>query len=101
MGRAKLSSSLRKLFGKGRIDVLLFIDEKGSARFSDIRKFCLDHGVVRSRGTIPIILRTLTGMKLVERKVAPTRPVQTFYEMTQLGKQILEHLKSIQHLLGG
>lgn len=101
MGRARLSSSLRKLFGKGYIDVLFFINEEGNVRFSDIRKFCLEHDVVGSRGTVPIVLRTLTGMKLVERKVVTTRPVQTFYQMTQLGKQIVEHLRDIQRLLGG
>lgn len=99
MKKPKQSPPLRKLFGKGRIDVLFFINGKRSARFADIRKFCLDYGIIGSRGTVSIILRNLTDMKLVERRVATTRPVQTFYEITQLGRQVVGHLKSIKRLL--
>lgn len=93
-------SSLRKLFRKGYIDALLFLDEKGSARFRDVRKFCLDNNIVESRGTVTTILRNLTDMKLIERKVVATRPVQTSYKMTALGKQVVEHLRSVKKLLG-
>lgn len=95
------SDQLRKLFGKGYIEVLFYIDEKRRARFSDIRRFCLDSGVIGSRGTVPIILRNLANQHLVEREVVGTRPVQTFYKITELGKQVAHHLKSVKQLLQG
>jgi len=97
----KAHYSLRKLFGKGYIEVLLYLDEKGNARFNDVRKFCLEYGVVGSRGTVPVILKNLTHLKLVERKVVATRPVQTFYGITDLGKQVAKHLRSVKGLLSG
>jgi len=93
------TSCLKILFGKGRIEVLYFIEERGRVRFADIRKFCLEKGIVRSRGTVPIILRNLTNIRLIERKVVATRPVQIFYELTSLGKQVVGHLKAIEELL--
>lgn len=101
MQRKNAQYPLRKLFGKGYIDVLIYLDEKGDARFNDIRKFCLDFGVVRSRGTVPTILKNLTNLKLVKRKVVATRPVQTHYGLTELGKQVTLHLKHVKQLLSG
>jgi DNA-binding HxlR family transcriptional regulator len=92
--------TLAKLFKKGVVDVLLFIDQRGSIRFNDVRKFCLNNHIVQSRGTVTIIIRNLTDMKLIKRKVKTTRPIQTIYETTELGREIAAHLKSIKELLG-
>jgi hypothetical protein len=39
---------------------------------ADIRKFCLENGVVQSRGTVSHIVRGLTDTKLIERRVIPS-----------------------------
>jgi DNA-binding HxlR family transcriptional regulator len=101
MTKRRRSDQLRKLFGKGYIEVLFFIDEKRSVRFSDIRRLCLDSGIVGSRGTVPIILRNLVNQHLIEREVVATRPIQTFYKITELGKQVAHHLRSVKQLLKG
>jgi len=90
---------LKELFGKGRIDVLFFIEEKVEVGFTDVRNFCLKNKIVGSRGTVNIILRDLTDTKLVERKVMVTRPVRTTYQLTQLGRQVVDHLKTVKELL--
>jgi DNA-binding HxlR family transcriptional regulator len=92
--RAKKESVIRKLFGKGYIETLLFIYEKGEVRFADIRRFCLENDVVQSRGTVSHIVRGLTDMKLIERKIITTRPIKTFYNISEQGKEIVEHLKA-------
>ena len=99
MKKSKQRPLLRELFGKGRIDVLFFIEEKVEVRYSDVRDFCLKNKIVGSRGTVNVILRDLTDIKLVERKVKATRPVRTTYQLTQLGRQVVEHLKIIKQLL--
>ena len=99
MRRTTQRPLLQELFGKGRIDVLFFVEEKVEVGFSDVRNFCLKNKIVGSRGTVNLILRYLTDIKLVERKVMATRPVRTTYQLTQLGRQIVEHLKIIKQLL--
>jgi len=90
---------LKGLFGKGRIDVLFFVEEKVKVGFSDVRNFCLKNEIVGSRGTVNIILKDLTDIKLVERKVMATRPVRTTYQLTPLGRRVVEHLRIIRQLL--
>lgn len=90
---------LRKLFGKGRLEVLFFIEEKGAVSYSDVRNFCLSNEIVGSRGTANTILKDLTDIRLVEREVMATRPVRTTYQLTMLGRDVAKHLKIIKQLL--
>lgn len=99
MVRVKKESVVRKLFRKGYIETLLFIHEKGKVRFADIRKFCLENDVVQSRGTVSHIVRGLTDMKLIERRIVATRPIKTFYNVSEQGKKIVEHLKAVKQML--
>ena len=75
------------------IRVMLYLLERGSARYSEILK-----GVGLSRGALALALRDLQGDGLIERKVKATRPIQTSYLLTGKGKEIAKHLESIKKL---
>jgi len=99
MKKPKQRPLLRELFGKGRIEVLFFVEKKIEVTYSDVRDFCLRNKIVGSRGTVNIVLRDLTDIRLVERKVMATRPVRTTYRLTQLGRQVVKHLEIIEQFL--
>ena len=76
------------------IRIMLYLLEKGSARYSEILK---DVGL--SRGALALALRDLQDDGLIERKVEATRPIQTTYSLTTNGKEIAKHLESIKKLV--
>ena len=76
------------------IRIMLYLLEKGSARYSEILK---DVGL--SRGALALALRDLQDDGLIERKVEATRPIQTTYSLTVKGKEIAKHLESIKNLI--
>jgi len=76
------------------IRVMLYLLERGSARYSEILK-----GVGLSRGALALALRDLQDDELIERRVEATRPIQTTYSLTAKGKEIAKHLESIKKLV--
>jgi len=50
-------------------------------------------------GTVSHIVRGLTDMKLIERRIVATRPIKTFYNISEQGKKIVEHLKAVKEML--
>ena len=43
--------------------------------------------LMTSRGTLSLNLRELEEEKLIKRRVAVTKPIQTFYSLTEKGKE--------------
>jgi len=76
------------------IRVMLYLLERGSARYSEILK-----GVGLSRGALALALRDLQDDGLIERRVEATRPIQTTYSLTAKGKEIAKHLESMKKLI--
>lgn len=76
------------------IRVMLYLLERGSARYSEILK-----GVGLSRGALALALRDLQDDWLIERRVEATRPIRTTYSLTAKGKEIAKHLESIKKLI--
>ena len=88
-------STLRFLFRKGTIDILLFLHKNGEARYSEISK----RRFVSSRETLSRRLRELEDLKLIIRDVKSTRPPMTVYYLSKLGKQLVSLLFSISEIL--
>lgn len=86
---------LRFLFKKGRIDLLLYLHEKKSARHADI----ISQKFVRSRSSVSIMLTELEGNNLIRRIVISTKPPQTIYELTDYGEKIIQHLLEIERII--
>ena len=85
---------IRAVLELSNIRIMLYLLERGSARYSEILK-----GVGLSRGALALALRDLQDDGLIERKVEATRPIQTTYSLTAKGKEITKHLESIRKLV--
>ena len=85
---------LKNLLEIGTTKILLHLHKEDDSRYSEF----LDR-VVQSRSTLALALKELQEERLVKRRVMDTRPVQTRYTLTTLGKDIAQHLMTIQNLL--
>lgn len=85
---------MRAVLELSNIRVMLYLLERGSARYSEILR-----GVGLSRGGLALALRDLQDDELVERRVKETRPIQTTYSLTAKGKEIAKHLEGIKKLI--
>ena len=84
----------KSLFGLSDTKILLYLNEKKIARYSELLK-----SVVKNRNTLANSLRQLQHTKLVDRRVKATRPVQTEYLLTEKGRKITLHLIEIKRTL--
>lgn len=81
------------LFAMSDVRILLYLEEKGQARYSELLG-----KVLNSRSTLATSLRDLQNMGLVKRIVKGTRPIQTYYTLTDRGQTVLDHLMEIKKL---
>ena len=72
------------------IQILLFLYEKGEVRHGDLVK------LIASRGTLSLSIRDLEEEGLVQRRVAPTKPIKSFYSLTSKGREVAEKLGEIR-----
>lgn len=75
------------------IKILVYLEEKGQVRYSELLG-----KVLQSRSTLANSLRDLQNMGLIKRIVKGTRPVQTYYMLTEKGQSVVEHLMEIKKL---
>jgi DNA-binding HxlR family transcriptional regulator len=89
---------MNNLCKSSSVRVLLYLLEKhspeGSARYTQLL-----NSVGLSRGGLAIALKDLELEKMVERRVKPTKPIQTLYSLTEKGVEISEHLMAIRRLI--
>jgi len=78
----------------GNVRVLTYLLENGEARYRDLL-----NDVISVRSTLAIVLNELLEEELIERRVKPTKPVQTLYSLTELGAKIARYLKAIEDAL--
>lgn len=88
-------SELRLLFKKGRINLLLYLHKKKSARHSEI----INQRFVQSRSSVSVMLTELEKNNLIKRVVISTKPPQTYYELTEHGENIVRHIQEIKRIL--
>lgn len=81
---------VRKILDDPSVVILLHIQEKDSARHSDLVK--LNH----SRSTLSLVLRDLEDEGLIERKVVTTRPFRVDYTLTSLGTRVASGFRGIK-----
>ena len=86
---------VRKLFGKGAIEILFFVSKTGGARYQEI----LNQNFTGSRETISRRLLELESLKLIVREVKETRPPKVVYRLSQKGQKVVDHLKAISEVL--
>ena len=75
--------------------ILLLLNEKGEVRHKELSK------LTKSRGTLGISLKDLEEERLIQRKVVGTKPIQTFYSLTEKGGIVAEELYKIRIAICG
>ena len=83
---------------KGFHETLEFIRDEKSVHYSQVLQHDLERHIVKSRATVTLIVRTLSKMNLIQRKVIDSRPIRTVYEPTEKGLKLLHHLQEIENL---
>lgn len=90
-----MPNKLRFLFGKGIIDIILFIDKFGKAGYYELYK----QNFVVSRQSFSNALKSLEKNGIADRKVIENRPPRVEYSLTSKGKEIAASLKHIDEIL--
>ena len=75
------------------VRILLFLYKKGEVRYTDLAK------LIASRGTLSLSLKELDEEGLIQRRVVTTKPIQTYYSLTDKGKEIATHFERIKKAL--
>lgn len=88
---------MRKMSKKGFYDTFEYVSEKNSVHYNEILNYLLEKKIIDSRVSVPIILKGLTDLGLLERIVTNTRPIRTKYQVTTNGHPILRILKELEH----
>jgi len=75
------------------VKILLFLFDKQEVRYTDLTK------IITSRGTLSSNLKELEKEELVKRKVVTTKPIQSYYSLTEKGQEIARRLSEIKAVL--
>lgn len=75
------------------VKILLFIFDEQEVRYTDLTK------IITSRGTLSSNLKALEKEELVERRVVATKPIQTYYSLTEKGQKIAKRFSEIDDIL--
>ena len=75
------------------VRILLFLHEKGDTRYAELNQ------LITSRGTLSSNLTELDEEGLVQRRVVPTKPIKSYYSLTEKGKQVAETFKQLNESL--
>ena len=74
------------------VRILLFLYHKGEVRHTELAK------TVTSRGTLSLSLKELEAEGIIRRKIVATKPIQSFYSLTEKGKEIAKRLDDIKNI---
>jgi DNA-binding HxlR family transcriptional regulator len=72
------------------VKILLFLHDKGEVRYTDLTD------LIASRGTLSLNLKDLDDEGLIKRRVMTTKPIQSYYSLTEKGEKIAEILASLE-----
>ena len=75
------------------VKILLFIYGKGEVRYTDLTK------LIVSRGTLSANLKELEKEELVRRRVVTTKPIRTYYSLTDKGQKIVGAFEKVKESL--
>ena len=90
-----MPNKVRFLFGKGVIDIVLYIDKFGKAGYYEMYQ----QNYVVSRQAFSNILKVLEKNDIACRKVLESRPPKVEYSLTSKGKEVATLLKRINELV--
>lgn len=83
---------LRMLGAKSTCDILEYLDRNGKVQYSKMGEFVNTH-------TLNTRLRSLLEYNLIESHVVRTGKKTEWYEITDNGKAVLEHLRGVLKIM--
>ncbi len=83
----------KEFFQISDIRILLYLNDKQEARYSELLK-----NVVTTRSVLSTSLQDLRKRKLVDRTVESKDTIQSKYKLTDKGTKLVQQLISIQKL---
>jgi DNA-binding HxlR family transcriptional regulator len=84
----------KEFFQISDIRILLYLNDKQEARYSELLK-----NVVTTRSVLSTALQDLRKRKLVDRAVDSTSTIQSRYRLTDKGTKLVQLLINIQKLI--
>jgi DNA-binding HxlR family transcriptional regulator len=84
----------KEFFQISDIRILLYLNEKQEARYSELLK-----NVVQTRSVLSTSLQDLRRRKLIDRIVDSTSIIQSRYRLTDKGSKLIPLLVNIQKLV--
>ena len=84
---------ISKVLETPSIVILLFILEREEVRHGDFTE------IINSRGTLSNNLRELEDEELILRRVVSSKPIQSYYSLTEQGKQVAMNFIEISKTL--
>ncbi|MEM3546512.1 MAG: winged helix-turn-helix transcriptional regulator [Candidatus Bathyarchaeia archaeon] len=75
------------------VKVILFLYDRGEARYADLLK------LIPSRGTLSIILKELDEEGLIKRRVVASKPIRTYYSLSEKGRLVAGLLKEAKQIV--
>jgi len=88
-----LSVKISLLLETPSVKILLFLQEKGEVRYTDLTR------LIASRGTLSLNVKELEEEGLVQRRVVTTKPIQAHYSLTDKGREIATYFGKIKKTL--
>jgi DNA-binding HxlR family transcriptional regulator len=73
--------------------IMLFIHERGEVRYTELTR------LITSRGALSKSLKELEEEELIERRVETSKPIRSYYSLTEKGKKIADKLEEIRREL--
>jgi len=74
------------------VRILLYLLEKGQVRHSELAK------IIASRGTLSLSLKELEEEGLITRRVLASKPIQSFYGLSDKGIRIARQFEEIRRI---
>lgn len=87
------------LYRVGAIETLKLLNRQGKMRFTEL----YDRKIFGTPATLAHRLRELEGLELITKDVKNIKnpvPVKVYYVITERGKEVLDHLKTLEELIG-
>ncbi len=72
---------------------LLLLFEKGEVRYSELLS------LIKSRATLGVSLRDLEQEGLIQRRVVDSKPIKSFYSLTEKGADVAKALQQVNILM--
>ena len=92
MEEERMKEFLKVLGAKGAFDVLVYLDVHGTAQYRDLMEFV-------NTPTLNTRLRQFLTFDIISHHLEREETRKEWYELTERGKEVVEHLKAVMEMV--